>query len=67
MEGYDYNKISRPHYLTLKNLFCSMEKSSVNKYTLLTLHNFGLWRWFLYTISEAAVCLPPPPHTKNKS
>ena len=60
MEGYDYNKISRPHYLTLKNLFCSMEKSSVNKYTLLTVTLV-----FIHNIRGRSV--PPPPPKKNKS
>lgn len=60
MEGYDYNKISRPHYLTLKNLFCSMEKSSVNKYTLLTVTLV-----FIHNIRGRSV--PPPPQKKNKS
>lgn len=57
MEGYDYNKISRPHYLTLKNLFCSMEKSSVNKYTLLTVTLV-----FIHNIRGRSV--PPPPKKK---
>ena len=60
MEGYDYNKISRPHYLTLKNLFCSMEKSSVNKYTLLTVTLV-----FIHNIRGRSV--PPPPKKKKKS